>query len=1192
MYLRIILIVCLLSLRLFSFGQAQAHLSGGGTICPGDSLPLTVSLSGTPPWSIVCTYNINQDFFVIDDITATPYQFYVAGAGVYELTGVTDFTGEGVATGSAIVSHYTTPTAVFSGSRQICPGSSTSIPINLTGSSPWTVSVSLNNAPFTTLNNITTSIYLLPVSVAGNYTVTSVADAHCDGATSGVYTLSHYAVPSGTIAGNQQICQGQQAALTISLTGQAPWTFDILRNGAIYLTGLTTSDNTPQIAVTQGGNYTLDKLSDFRCNGTVSGAANITISPLPTVEISALNPVYSVTSDPIVLAGQPTGGTFSGPGVVSATSTFYPAIAGTEGSPHRIIYQYTAPSTGCSNRDTVYVTIIAADAYITITPEKAVYCTNDAPLIISGLNTTGSTGYFSITGSIGLTDHGDNTATLNPAVLNSGKYTLTYTYFDEIWLSVEREIEIEKITNATIFGFAKAAYCGNEANFLVSGTPAGGLFTGQGIIIGQGSTYYSPAAAPSGTDTVIYTHTSAKGCLVSASKVITLWPVPMPQFSHSDSCLAVENPSPVTFENLTISSAAIAQWAWNFGDPSSGTANTSSLMSPSHTYLTAGDRLVTLTATTINQCSASKQKTISLYTLPMVDFYAVNECLCDDIPNKLIDTSQPDNPDNSYRWTLYGLTDTLSVTSRDAVVFLSSPGPYRVAHQVTTPDGCRASLSRVYTYRPTYSLSDSFYRETFESTNYWSSSSSTITNSWVADTLLIGTTPADNNAWHMHQPGGQTEQSWVVSPCFDFSEIEKPFLVMDILRRFDARRDGSALSYSTDGGISWQVLGTMEDGVNWYDWYNIFGRPEGQTLGWSSITDTVWATARHDLDVLAGEPLVQFRVSYGSDGSAYYSKGFAFDNFFVGSRNKKLLFEHYTNASLPEAIIADQAVLDLTRALENDMLAISYHTPYGGADSIYLKNPLELYAKSIENGVTKVPYSLVGGGTVANWETTFPDENHLKLMTLDISPFDLEIAVTSETPLQASLTVKARIALDSVEIAVPIAVVEPKVVFGNREYFQVMRGSLTDGPVWYLHQSWKPGDTQTMEISQNPEIDFFSDEYQLIAYIRNLTSDEIIQSAGSEYIEAPNNPHKGLTAEAPGQNPILSPNPVGEFFVISGMDTNEPVWMDIYSPQGNCVLSAAYSPGNRIEVSGLSSGVYFVRLTGGSGTKELSFIRR
>ena len=44
-------------------------------------------------------------------------------------------------------------------------------------------------------------------------------------------------------------------------------------------------------------------------------------------------------------------------------------------------------------------------------------------------------------------------------------------------------------------------------------------------------------------------------------------------------------------------SVPITGWSWDFGDPASGAANTSSLQNPSHTYSSVGSYTVTLTAT-------------------------------------------------------------------------------------------------------------------------------------------------------------------------------------------------------------------------------------------------------------------------------------------------------------------------------------------------------------------------------------------------------------------------------------------------------------------------------------------------------------------------------------------------------------------------------------------------------------------
>src|SRR5205823_6400074 len=47
-------------------------------------------------------------------------------------------------------------------------------------------------------------------------------------------------------------------------------------------------------------------------------------------------------------------------------------------------------------------------------------------------------------------------------------------------------------------------------------------------------------------------------------------------------------------------SSAIVGWAWDFGDPASGSSNTSSTKNPSHTFVTPGPHTVTLTVSDHN----------------------------------------------------------------------------------------------------------------------------------------------------------------------------------------------------------------------------------------------------------------------------------------------------------------------------------------------------------------------------------------------------------------------------------------------------------------------------------------------------------------------------------------------------------------------------------------------------------------
>ncbi|MFN8316498.1 MAG: gliding motility-associated C-terminal domain-containing protein [Chitinophagales bacterium] len=60
----------------------------------------------------------------------------------------------------------------------------------------------------------------------------------------------------------------------------------------------------------------------------------------------------------------------------------------------------------------------------------------------------------------------------------------------------------------------------------------------------------------------------------------------------------------VQFNDISTSNiGTVAGWAWNFGEPSSGAANTSTLQNPSHTYTSNGTYTVTLTITDNSGCT-------------------------------------------------------------------------------------------------------------------------------------------------------------------------------------------------------------------------------------------------------------------------------------------------------------------------------------------------------------------------------------------------------------------------------------------------------------------------------------------------------------------------------------------------------------------------------------------------------------
>ncbi len=81
-------------------------------------------------------------------------------------------------------------------------------------------------------------------------------------------------------------------------------------------------------------------------------------------------------------------------------------------------------------------------------------------------------------------------------------------------------------------------------------------------------------------------------------------------FEFANTCLG----TPVNFTDLSVGAE---DWSWNFGEPASGAANSSTLVNPSHTYATAGNFSVTLN---IDGCvgtqSVTKQVTVAAAPTP------------------------------------------------------------------------------------------------------------------------------------------------------------------------------------------------------------------------------------------------------------------------------------------------------------------------------------------------------------------------------------------------------------------------------------------------------------------------------------------------------------------------------------------------------------------------------------------------
>lgn len=194
------------------------------------------------------------------------------------------------------------------------------------------------------------------------------------------------------------------------------------------------------------------------------------------------------------------------------------------------------------------------------------------------------------------------------------------------------------------------------------------------------------------------------------------------------------------------------------------------------------------------------------------------------------------------------------------------------------------------------------YYEGFESNNGgWVSGGTASSWAWGhPNKAIISDAGSGNNCW---LTGGlssnsynDSEDSWLMTPCFDFTTLSNPQVSFKILWETERNFDGAVLEYSLNGGNTWTILGSQNSnntcaGENWYNNGSI--RYLGFTTGWAGTIKPTsgsclggdgigrWATARHTLSALAGQPSVRFRFRFGAGSTCNVYDGFAIDDFQI-----------------------------------------------------------------------------------------------------------------------------------------------------------------------------------------------------------------------------------------------------------------------------------------------------------------------
>jgi gliding motility-associated-like protein len=209
--------------------------------CDGDPLQITVDHSAAGSYFVTYTVNggapITTPAAVADGgtITITPAptaNVTVDVTSVY-YPGANQCPSSNASNGSITVTVNDRPTATLTGGGIICDGGTDDLNLTLTGTGPWTVSYTINNAPQTDLT-VNASPFVWNVTPVGpgsfNYCITAVEDANCTSlpipAATGCTTVQvvDYPTVCAYSINDTELCEGECATMTITVCETGLWT--------------------------------------------------------------------------------------------------------------------------------------------------------------------------------------------------------------------------------------------------------------------------------------------------------------------------------------------------------------------------------------------------------------------------------------------------------------------------------------------------------------------------------------------------------------------------------------------------------------------------------------------------------------------------------------------------------------------------------------------------------------------------------------------------------------------------------------------------------------------------------------------------------------------------------------------------------------------------------------------------------
>jgi PKD repeat protein len=223
------------------------------------------------------------------------------------------------------------------------------------------------------------------------------------------------------------------------------------------------------------------------------------------------------------------------------------------------------------------------------------------------------------------------------------------------------------------------------------------------------------------------------------------------------------------------SSGSISGYSWDFDDSQSSTET-----NPQHSFSTIGVYDITLTASSASGCNNARTKTVTIYSKPQTNFYALQPPFsCNGTPTEFRDLTPNPTDSNLATWQWnFGDTGSSQNTSssKNPQHTFNTAGDYTVSLTVSTNFLCSTSLQLPITISQAPVADFNYSTPCEDSLVYFSDASTGSVESWV---WQIGSSIySSQNPTHTFSNSGSANATLTVTATNDcIASISNPIIV-------------------------------------------------------------------------------------------------------------------------------------------------------------------------------------------------------------------------------------------------------------------------------------------------------------------------------------------------------------------------------------------------------------------------------